>query len=356
VRVAFFPPAKRDQRSSFLALLADAIERAGAGYAPAGRPSLRWALTQSDAEVVHLHWLEYLATPDPRPGVGSVMTWLRLMRLVGFLAILRARRVPVVWTVHNRTPHEPVRPRTQALLAQLVYLLCDELIVHSGYAAGAIASTFRGRRGRPAHVIPHANYVGAFPAPVQTREQLREELGLPVDAFVYLGFGVIRGYKRLGLLAEQFRELPGPDLRLVVAGAANQPDEAELVRAHAAADPRIVLRTGFVPDELVGGLHLASDAAVIAYPDVFSSGALLLALSYGLPVVVPGSGTARELFGAPAVEFFDDEDLRPAMARVRVGDRTQAARDAAARFPWSVAGEATVDVYRRALAGRAGRA
>lgn len=351
--VALFPPPKQTQPAAFLSVLEHAIEAAGVVRVRGTGPlSLRWSARQTDAQVVHLHWLEFLAAPDPRPGVGAVVTWLRVARLITSLAILRLRGVGLVWTVHNLEPHEAVRPRSQAVVAQAVYLLVDELIVHSEYAAVRVRDRFRGRRGRAACVIPHPNYVGAFPATSRNREQVRADLGLAPDAFVYLAFGVIRDYKRLPMLAAEFEGLAGDELVLLIAGVGASASEVAALRAIAARDPRIVLHPEHVPDGDVAALHLAADAAVLAYADVFSSGALLLALSYGVPVVAPADGTARELFTPPAVELFGEGELTSALDRVRAGERRDAAAHAAARFPWSEAGLATVDVYYRATTPR----
>lgn len=348
VRVAFLPPPNQKDPAGFLALLSDAVEAAGARRVKTTGRGLRWALTESNVDIVHLHWLEYVATPDPAPVLGWARTWLRLLRLVVVLVLLRARRIGIVWTVHNLAPHEPARPRAEAMLYQAVYLLADQIIVHSAYARARVSTRFRGRQRRIT-VIPHANYSGAFSPEPRSRKEVRAALGLPPGAFVYLAFGIIRSYKRLALVAEQFRRLDGDDLRLLIAGTPSPPSEADPLRVHARSDPRIVLRAEYVPDELVSGLHLAADAVVIAYADVFSSGAMLLALTHGRPVVAPAGGTARELFAPPAVEFFeDDDDLIDALRRVRTGDRAEAARRAAERFPWSEAAAATVEVYRRA--------
>ena len=355
IRVAFFPPPRRPDPRGFLALLRDATVQRGAHWVDTHGLRIRWSLRGREVDVVHLHWLEYLATSDPRPVLGWARTWLRIARLLTCLAILRARRVAIVWTVHNLSPHEAARPRAEAALARGVYLLTDELIVHSAYAAERVRMAFPGPRRPPVTVIPHPNYIGVFAEDPRERRVIRDALGVPEDAFVYLAFGIIRDYKQLGRLSEQFRGLPGDHLRLLIAGAPSQARAVEAVQAQAALDPRIMLRAEYVPDERVAGLHRAADAAVLAYEDVFSSGALLLALSYGLPVVTPAGGTAGELFDAPAVEFVQDGDLAGALERVRTGERSGAALRAAERFPWSRAGAATVEVYRRAIARRTTR-
>jgi glycosyltransferase involved in cell wall biosynthesis len=107
-----------------------------------------------------------------------------------------------------------------------------------------------------------------------------------------------------------------------------------------------------VPDEEVAALHLCADAAVIAYRDVFSSGALLLALSFGLPVVAPDVGTAAELVGEGAGELFAPGALTVAlesMSRADLGARASAAAAVARRYGWDGVGGETSALYRRIL-------
>ncbi|MGH2910797.1 MAG: glycosyltransferase [Solirubrobacteraceae bacterium] len=338
-------------------MLENATRSAGVQPARAGRLTTSWARHQTDADVVHMHWLEYIVTVDDGSLAGVARTLVRTARLVGSLLLLRRRRVGIVWTVHNLMPHEVALPRVQRFVAQTTAVLADDLIVHSDYARARVHEAFWGARRRPVHVIPHANYVGAYPEAAEERDATRRRLGIPDGAYVYLCFGQVRGYKRLARLAQRFRGLDDENARLLVLGRVVDDEEGARLEAEAATDRRILLRLRHVPDESVAAVHRASDAAVIAYKDVFSSGALLLALSYGVPVVAPAAGTAQELFGAPAVEFFRDvdDDMLDALARVRAGagpEQTRAAHDAADAFPWSTVGVRTAEVYRRA-AGRA---
>src|ERR1700761_8909315 len=52
-------------------------------------------------DVVHLHWLEFIAASDGRPGRGLVRTLLRQLRLVAALAWLRLRGVRGGWAGHH---------------------------------------------------------------------------------------------------------------------------------------------------------------------------------------------------------------------------------------------------------------
>src|SRR5439155_26985851 len=99
----------------------------------------------------------------------------------------------------------------------------------------------------------------------------------------------------------------------------------------------------------VAQLHQAADAALLAYREVFSSGALLLALGFALPVVAPREGTAPEVADGPALEPFDPGGLRDALAAVRRADpagRKEAALEAAMRCSWDAIAAETMRIYR----------
>ncbi len=167
---------------------------------------------------------------------------------------------------------------------------------------------------------------------------------------MFLTFGLVRAYKQIPELVGAFRGLPDADLRLIVAGRPLPAGAGEAVRAAAGDDPRIVLLLDHVPDERVSELHLAADVAVLPYRDVFSSSALLLALSLGLPVVAPAGTTAGEVAAPPALQAYRDGELADALARTRGLDRArarQAALSAARRFPWSATAEQVLACYRQ---------
>ena len=343
-------PAQRAGATSYMTLLATALTRAGAEVTTADAAAL-WRLgRERSVDLVHLHWLEFIAPSDPAGAGGLIRTVLRQLRLIGLLLWLRLRGIGLVWTVHNLRPHEPVRPRAESLLSGAVSRICTSLVAHSGYARERILERW-GSRVNVA-VIPHGNYVGLFAPPRSTRAEIRRSLGIPEDAFVFLAFGQVRPYKRLTDLAGAFADVGGDDVRLLIVGKPVVAEEADRLRHAATDDPRIVLELSEVPDDEVAGLHLCCDAAVLAYRDVFSSGALLLALSFGLPVVAPDVGTAAELARDGAGVLFGAEGLTDALDRMRAGDhaaQAQAATAVARQYGWDRVAAETMALYRRVL-------
>jgi hypothetical protein len=113
---------------------------------------------------------------------------------------------------------------------------------------------------------------------------------------------------------------------------------SQLTERHAAALVRRAYGLGHVPDTEVGALHLAADSAVLPYQDLFSSGALLLALSLGVPVIAPADTTADELASPPAVTAYRRGGPAAEVERARAEDRGRAgtaALGAVCRHPWS---------------------
>ncbi len=190
-------------------------------------------------------------------------------------------------------------------------------------------------------ILPHGSYLGVYP-PGREREAVRAALGLPADAFVFISFGHLRRYKDLDLLLGAFRAVEDPLAGLLVAGPAFDDATVEAVRQAAEGDPRIRPVLEFVPEEGFAELFNASDAAVVARSDGGTSGALVLALSLGLPVVASDSQAYAELLGDGRAGWLFEtgsEDALAAALSTAASDPEGAARRA-------VEARATADTLR----------
>jgi glycosyltransferase involved in cell wall biosynthesis len=339
LRLAPFPA---DERAPYLRLLHGALAERDVEVLELG--SVREAAGPAHIDVVHLHWLEYLV------GGGRLRSLVRGLRLASALRRLARSSTRVVWTVHNLRPHERRNPFVEGLVTRSALRYADTVIAHSRFAARRVAEAHGTER--PIDVVPHGNFVGFYPPPSRSREESRAELGIPPGAFTYLIFGQVRRYKRIPDAIAAFRTLQDDDARLVVAGSVADDELRAELRQAAADDPRVRLLLEHVPDERVAELHDAADAFVIPYRQVFSSGALLLALSLGLPAVAPSEGSA-EVATPPALEPFDEGRLADGLRAIRRGDpaaRRRAARAAAARFDWDPIADRTLELYERSAA------
>jgi glycosyltransferase involved in cell wall biosynthesis len=142
--------------------------------------------------------------------------------------------------------------------------------------------------------VPHGSYVDVY-RPGEGRAAARVELGID-DERVALSFGELRGYKDMNVLVDAFAQVQAGGLLLVAGYPKDKRLASELGEA-AERDSRIRFLPQFVPDERVSDLFAAADVAVMPRGDGGTSGSLILALSFGVPVVAADTATYRELLG-----------------------------------------------------------
>jgi glycosyltransferase involved in cell wall biosynthesis len=281
------------------------------------RLSLEWLWRErSGVEFLHVHWPESLYTYGRGPvRLRPFLSWAKLVLFRLRLAWARMLGYRLVWTIHQILPHESVSRGLDLQAARFLSRACHLLLAHDRWTATQARSVL-GTNPKKIAIVPHGSYVGVYPEG-RLRSEVRSELGLPEESFVFLCFGELRAYKEIELLLAAFSSLPLPNARLIVAGNAKNPDVGSAVRAASAHDRRLVSMLGFVPEDRVAELFHACDAAVLPRGEDGTTGSLVLALSMGLPVVASDVSTARELTrGGEAGWLFrphDSSSLRSAL-------------------------------------------
>jgi beta-1,4-mannosyltransferase len=304
---------------------------------------------------LHFHWPQpYYASPIGTGRVRVLLSWVRIALLAFRLWAARALGYTIAWTVHEVLPHELLSPRLDLAAARLIAANSHVLITHDEATAHAVRVRLAVPGTRIA-IIPHGSFAAVYPQGAG-RQEARRKLGILDDAFVLLAFGHIRRYKDIPLLLEAFSDLDQDGVVLVIAGPVMDEDAANAVRQQAASDHRIRALLEFVPDDRVAELFALSDAAVITRRDGGTSGALVLALSFGVPVVVAASPEYVQLAagGAAAWTFEpgDADSLRQALAAAASGAdyeaKTAAARKRMHALGWDQVAEATAAALRGA--------
>jgi glycosyltransferase involved in cell wall biosynthesis len=338
-------PADPHDANPYVRLLDDALRVHGVEIVRLPRADLRTVLPAAQsAQVLHLQWLEPYVGSAAGGIEGFARVHARLVRTLRALRSLGRSPVRLVWTVHNLRPHERPLPWTDWLLAHAMARMADALVVHSRYAAARVQESIR--PSGAVWVAPHGHYLDAYPTTSMSREDARRSVQVDDAARVFLCFGQVREYKRIDETIRRFRACAGDD-RLLVAGRPVHQAVAERVRAAAAGDSRVHLMLRDVSADEIPVLHRAADAAILNYREVFSSGALMLALSQGLPVIAPRDSSAAEILHETAGVLFDEPNhLSAALQHFAPSEqrRTAALMNARA-FPWSRTAERVIDAY-----------
>lgn len=338
---------------------------AGHGFRvePSGEFRMRWLIrARRRVDLLHFHWPQgYWRGNVRRRLSGPVADWAYLALFAARVATARTVGYRIAWTIHQVYSHERGASRIDRIGARVLARASQVLIAHDA----ATADSARAELGRAAHnvnIVPHGSYAGVY-RPGRSRAEVREELGIDGDRFVFLHLGDMRAYKDLAVLLGAFRAADLPDAALVVAGTpADRGSEAE-VREAAAGDPRVVLRFGFVPEEGVSELYDAADAAVVARSDGGTSGSLILALSFGKAVVAADRPAYRALVGVDAAGWLfapgDADSLRDALERAgraapaELGAKCRAALARADALDWTEIGGRTAELFLQATRRRA---
>jgi beta-1,4-mannosyltransferase len=266
---------------------------------------------------LHFHWPHayYQWLWEPR-WARRPLSWIRLILFGSRLAASRMLGYRVIWTAHQVYPHETVSRRMDRIAGRMLARTCHAVIAHDYSTAESLHHELGAGADR-VRVLAHGSYVGVY-ADGRDRATTRSALGLGSDTFTFISFGHLRAYKDLALLVRAFRRIDRPDVALVVAGAALDDGSLEAVRTATKSDTRIRLLPNFVPEEGVSELFAASDAAVVARGDGGTSGALVLALSLGVPVVAANQPAYSELLGDGQAGWLFDAGSEQSLAAALV--------------------------------------
>lgn len=256
---------------------------------------LRILLKRDGLDIVHIHWPHGLYARKP---------W-RFPFIVIVFVLYRLLKNNLVWTVHELEFHEPNRPVLDRFTRWLLMKICKGLIVHGEDTARKIRERFNFSRN--IRVVAHPHYGGWY-ADNAGQDESRKRLGLPSGKKIYLFFGCIKPYKGLEDLIQSFSHISGDDSLLVIAG--NPVDDA--MRDHigelCSHDHRISTHLKYIPDDEVQFFFRAADIVVFPFRDTQTSGSIMLALTFGMPIVAPAVGTIPEYVSAEMAELFDPQE------------------------------------------------
>jgi len=261
--------------------------------------------TRGFSTALHLHWLNLvLAHADSAAQARkSVAAWLgRLDRYLDAGGRL-------VWTVHNILPHAARYEAEEVRLSEAVAERADVIHVLAPSTPALVEPWFRIPPEKVLQVA-HPSYAGAYEDQL-SRAQARHELGIMPDELVYAVVGAIRPYKGLTGLLDAWDALPvdGTPRRLVIAGGANDEPGIEAFLERAAVHPTVLLNAAQVPAPEMQLYLRSADVAVLPYVRSLNSGALMLALTFGLPVIVPADGGLAEVVDARCSLTFAPGDV-----------------------------------------------
>jgi glycosyltransferase involved in cell wall biosynthesis len=269
--------------------------------------------------VLHVHWLTEVLRDAPDEASADRLARAFLDRLDRY----REAGGRIAWTVHNILPHEARLEASEAWLAGQVAARADVIHVLATGTRAFVAPYYDLPEDRILQV-PLPSYRGVYEDAV-SRADARRTLGLGPDELVLASIGSIRPYKGLDELLAAWADPAvaaalGPERRLLIAGVPLPAPGIEALLARARRAPRVLVDARkLAPDELQVFLR-AANVAVLPYRRGLNSAALMLALTFGLPVIVPAGGGLAEIVQPAFARTFEPGDagsLRDVIGRAR---------------------------------------
>lgn len=290
--------------------------------------------------VFHLHWTSPILGVEQSPVAAS----RKLTRFTDTLGEFIEAGGQLVWTIHNIIPHEVLHPELELQLCNELARSATTIHVHSA----AVPEIARSHYDLPAEkvvVAEHGSYIGVYADDVD-KITARAQLKLSEDDIVFLFMGQIRAYKGLDRLLEAFEAAADDSVRLLIVGNPVKMSVDDVTR-RIAADRRIRLVTGHIPDDDLQNYFRSADFCVLPYERVLTSGSVYLALSFGVPVIAPNTGLLPEIvrheFNGYLYEAGNTEALAAALSyglscsTEKLTRFHQNAVSSAEKFDWRVA-------------------
>jgi beta-1,4-mannosyltransferase len=218
---------------------------------------------------------------------------------------------PVVWTVHNLVAHDAVDVDGERRNIQRLIDVCNGVVVFSRAAEEALRFTYRVSPATLVAVTRHGHYIDCYPNRI-SRAEARDRLALPADSRVVLSLGRLQRYKGIENLVDAFRNVAGAKDVLLIAGLPSDAEYAAGLRnlcdqtaregRQVRYDPRLV------PDDELQIYFNACDIVALPFRQILNSGSVLMAMSFGCPIIAPRHGSIPEIACRAAWFGYDLDD------------------------------------------------
>lgn len=278
------------------------------GYAPVGvsDPFDLEKLPWPGPMACHFHWLGGLTEScDTRSAADD-----QVERFARLLDTLKLQHRKLIWTVHNILPHDTKWPEHDVRIRKNLVEACDAIHIMSSNTRDLVADYFPLPESKLIHA-PHPSYEGVYPMNMPIAEA-RARLGISPDAHVFLMFGAVSPYKGYEALCHAFERLADEQHDhsplLLVAGQEQNVGISRRVKAWSAQRTDVICHIRTISHQFVPIYFRAADVAVCPYTAALNSGAALLALTFGVPVIGPSVGGFLENLGEGCAWLYDQGD------------------------------------------------
>lgn len=258
-----------------------------------------WAQWTDRPVLLHYHWLEF---QDVKAAAGILwkLFCIFLYKLLGG---------KLVWTIHNKEPHRGKWLTLNYLVRRWMARQANKLHVHCETVIPELSQYFQ----VPSHkffVHPHPQFPAHSYDQKKAIHALQKHYGLPIkpEQRLFLIFGNIARYKRIGEVIDLFTKLPASN-KLLIAGRVKKGNSSYYVSIKKRADRQdhIHLIDRYITEEHIPSFFNGMDYLIYNHRQLIASGVVELARSYNKRIIAPREGCLREMEKRPNLYLFDNQ-------------------------------------------------
>jgi len=299
--------------------------------------------------ILHLHWFYTFYPPLRNWLLNNALTRaLYSLLFIIFILFIKILRYRLIWTVHNVVPLVKQFINSVGIM-KILSNLSNSKIVHSKTTLENMKKLHISTRF--SYIIPHGSYSGIYINNI-CREDAREKVGVDKKNFVFCFLGRIESYKGVLELLHDFLSLNEENLGLIVAGECRNRDLKRRILDYKSYS-NIILHLEFIKDDDIQIYLNTADVIVYPFQTITTSGSVILALSFGKPIIYPKMGNLRDLPGDIGFSYKPDGEMgllncmkKAISNKAKLREMGKNALKYAESFSWDKIAEKTYKVYK----------
>lgn len=241
--------------------------------------------------IIHFNWYEDVPNNKITTYIYKVL----------FLYIMKLSGKRIVYTLHNKKPHDFKNKYSSKLMHKLLKI-SDSIVIHSKISRDVIQENFQDVNLKKVKYIPHPNYIDSYP-----REKEYENFRKREDQFVVAFIGQIRPYKNVEVILNVANKLSEKSeiIFLICGKCINEEYKEQLIKNISGNNVRIDFR--FIEDGELNSLMQNIDTIILPYSTetALNSAAIILGMSFGKSIISTNVGTIQDFNDLPGLSSYD---------------------------------------------------
>jgi len=246
-------------------------------------------------DIFHLHFTFAFGLPIKSKLFFNFLTRaFFLIYFIFFLKLIKLLNFKLIWTVHDIIPIE--KEFINSIWARrFLSKLCDAKIVHAKSSIEEMQKL--GINTKNTCLNPIGSYIGIYKN-IITEKSARKYFEFNKKDFVFLFFGQIKPYKGVEDLLDTFKQLikKRKNIRLLIAGKCNNKDLKKMLNNYKEElKEDVKIYTEFIENDEIQYYFNCADVAIFPFKIITTSSTVILAFSFGKPIICPEIGNLKEL-------------------------------------------------------------